>query len=70
VAPTGQTWAYNVQAFLPTVAGAKVYAFVSSSPSTTSGVVSLDAHTGGIVLLAWFVVLFGIAAIQLKRRDA
>jgi ABC-2 type transport system permease protein len=70
VGTTGQTWASNVQAFLPTVAGAKLYAFVSSSPTTTSGVVSLDAHTGGYVLLAWFVLLFVIAAIQLKRRDA
>lgn len=67
---TGATWAENLVAFAPTNAGGKLYAYVSSTPSTTSGVVSLDAHTGGLVLLAWFVVLFVVAAVLLKRRDA
>jgi ABC-2 type transport system permease protein len=69
-ATTGATWAQNLVAFAPTNAGGKLYAYVSSAPSTTSGVVSLDAHTGGLVLLAWFVVLFVAAAVLLKRRDA
>jgi ABC-2 type transport system permease protein len=69
-ATTGATWAMNLVSFAPTNAGAKLFAYVSSSPSTTSGVVSLDAHEGGLVLLAWFVVLFVAAAVLLKRRDA
>jgi ABC-2 type transport system permease protein len=69
-ATTGATWAQNLVAFAPTNAGGKLYAYVSSASSTTSGVVSLDAHTGGLVLLAWFVVLFVAAAVLLKRRDA
>jgi ABC-2 type transport system permease protein len=67
---TGAAWADNLVAFAPTNAGSKLYAYVSSSPSTTDGVVSLDAHQGGLVLLAWFVVLFIAAAVALKRRDA
>jgi ABC-2 type transport system permease protein len=69
-ATTGAVWAQNLVAFAPTNAGGKLYAYVSSSPSTTDGVVSLDAHQGGLVLLAWFVVLFVVAAVLLKRRDA
>jgi ABC-2 type transport system permease protein len=69
-ATTGAAWAENLVAFAPTNAGGKLYAYVSSSPSTTDGVVSLDAHQGGLVLLAWFVVLFVVAAVLLKRRDA
>jgi ABC-2 type transport system permease protein len=69
-ATTGAAWAQNLVAFAPTNAGGKLYAYVSSSPSTTDGVVSLDAHQGGLVLLAWFVVLFVVAAVLLKRRDA
>ena len=67
---TGAAWAANLVAFAPTNSGGKLYAYVSSSPSTTDGVVSLDAHQGGLVLLAWFVVLFVVAAVLLKRRDA
>ncbi len=67
---TGAVWAQNLVTFAPTTAGAKLYAYVSSTPSTTDGVISLDAHQGGYVLLAWFVVLFVAAAVLLKRRDA
>jgi ABC-2 type transport system permease protein len=67
---TGAVWAENLASFAPTQAGAKVYAYVSSTPATTDGVVSLDAHQGGLVLIAWFVVLFVVAAVLLKRRDA
>ena len=67
---TGAVWAQNLVAFAPTTAGAKLYSYISSSPSRTDGVVSLDAHQGGLVLLAWFVVLFVAAAVALKRRDA
>jgi ABC-2 type transport system permease protein len=67
---TGAAWADNLVAFAPTNAGGHLYSYVSSSPSTIDGVVSLDAHQGGLVLLAWFVVLFVVAAVLLKRRDA
>ncbi|MES2169407.1 MAG: ABC transporter permease [Actinomycetota bacterium] len=67
---TGAAWAANLVAFLPTDAGAKLYAYASSSASITNGVVSLDSQQGGFVLLAWFVVLFIAAGVLLKRRDA
>jgi ABC-2 type transport system permease protein len=67
---TGATWAANLVAFAPTSAGGKLYAYTSSASTSSSGVVSLDGTQGGLVLLAWFVVLVIIAAILLKRRDA
>ncbi|HEY2642720.1 MAG TPA: ABC transporter permease [Galbitalea sp.] len=69
-ATTGATWAYNIIAFLPTNAGAKVYDYNSSAPSGIDGVISLDAYTGGLVLLGWFVVLFVVSLVLVKRRDA
>jgi ABC-2 type transport system permease protein len=69
-ATTGATWAQNIMAFLPTNAGGHLYSYVVGTPATTSGVVSLDTTQGGLVLLAWVVVLFVAAAVQLKRRDA
>jgi ABC-2 type transport system permease protein len=67
---TGATWAANLAAFAPTDAGRKLYAYVTSTPASTDGVVSLDATQGGLVLAAWFVVLIVVAGVLMKRRDA
>ncbi len=67
---TQATWLENVATFTPTSAGGHLYAYVVTAPVAVSGVVSLDRTTGGLVLLAWFVVLFVVAAVLLKRRDA
>ena len=67
---TQATWAENLVVFAPTSAGSHLYEYVVSVPKAVSGVASLDRTTGGLVLLAWFVVLFVVAAVMLKRRDA
>ena len=67
---TQATWAQNLVVFAPTSAGGHLYDYVVTAPVAVSGVASLDRTTGGLVLLAWFVVLFIVAAVLLKRRDA
>jgi ABC-2 type transport system permease protein len=67
---TQATWVENVTTFLPTSAGSNLYDYQSNMHTTVSGVVSLDAHIGGLVMLAWFVVLFVAALVLIKRRDA
>jgi len=67
---TGAAWAQNVANLLPTSAGAHLYAYATGKTETVSGILSLDRTAGGLVLLAWVVVVFIIAAVQLKRRDA
>ncbi len=69
-ATTGATWAANLVAFAPTSAGAKLYAYTSTSATTSTGVVTLDALQGALVVVAWFAVLAVVAAVLLKRRDA
>jgi ABC-type transport system involved in multi-copper enzyme maturation permease subunit len=67
---TQATWAQNLVEFAPTSAGSHLYTYVVTAPPAVAGVASLDRTTGGLVLLAWFVVLFVVAAMLLKRRDA
>ncbi|MEJ1230094.1 MAG: hypothetical protein WDM88_04895 [Galbitalea sp.] len=69
-ATTQATWAQNLIVFSPTNAGGHLYDYVVGTPTATAGVALLDRTEGGLVLLAWFVVLFVVAAILLKRRDA
>jgi len=67
---TGATWAQNLTVFAPTSAGAHLFNYVVTAPPAVSGIIMLDRTTGGLVTLAWFVVLFVVAAVLLKRRDA
>jgi ABC-2 type transport system permease protein len=69
-ATTGAVWAANLVAFAPTSAGGNLYAYAPVSATSSTGVVSLDGTQGGLVLLAWFVVLVVVAAVLLRRRDA
>jgi ABC-2 type transport system permease protein len=67
---TQATWAENLVVFAPTSAGGHLYDYVVTAPVAVSGVALLDRTTGGLVLIAWVVVLFVVAAVMLKRRDA
>jgi len=68
---TGLIWIDNVVNFLPTQAGRLLYGYGSPTAGVTkTGVVILDSTSGGLVLVGWFVVLFVVAAVLLKRRDA
>ena len=47
-----------------------MYSYAPAAIKPAEGVVSLDPGQGLLVLVVWFVVLFAIGAILLKRRDA
>jgi ABC-2 type transport system permease protein len=78
-------WATNVAAFLPSNAGAKLYAYptdavaatVTQGPgagaaaaTSTSSTIDLTSWQGLLVLLGWFAVTFVVGLVVLKRRDA
>jgi ABC-2 type transport system permease protein len=67
---TGAKWLSNIVVFLPTQAGRLLYSYGGPKGEITNGYVTLNSTEGGLVLLAWFVVPFVIAAILLMRRDA
>jgi ABC-2 type transport system permease protein len=70
-AVTQAKWVGNLAALFPAEAGADLYAYQSTpTPPAPSGVWVLNAWQGGLVLLAWVVVLWIIAEILLKVRDA
>ena len=69
---TSATWVQNVAAFLPSSAGAKMFALAPSgaAASAPSDVITLTAGSGLLVLLAWVIVFLVMAAVLVKRRDA
>ncbi|MEP6844000.1 MAG: ABC transporter permease subunit [Pseudolysinimonas sp.] len=82
---TRAEWPANIAAFLPSSAGAKLYAYPGAvaeslapsrpgSPAATAAsavnTITLDSWQGLLVLLGWVVVAFIIGAILVKRRDA
>lgn len=76
-AVSGTAWLSNAAAFLPSNAGARMYAYNAGEPdpfaaagADLSEVITLDAGQGALVLVAWVVVLLGVGAVLLKRRDA
>ncbi|HEX4057129.1 MAG TPA: ABC transporter permease subunit [Galbitalea sp.] len=66
---TQATWIGNIGSLLPTSAGGHLFSYTNSKTQVVSGVLSLDRLDGGLILLGWFVVLFIVAAVMLKRRD-
>jgi ABC-2 type transport system permease protein len=69
-ATTQATWARNIASVLPTAAGGHLYTYVVGTVTKTSGVISLDRTSGGLIMIGWFVALFIVAAALLKERDA
>lgn len=76
-AVSGTAWLSNAAAFLPSNAGARMYAYNAGEPdpfaaagADLSEVITLDAGQGALVLVAWVVVLLAVGAVLLKRRDA
>lgn len=71
---TQATWAYNLNQFLPSTAGERMLSYpVDAGARVDSGLegglITLEPWQGGLVLVAWVVVLLGIAAFAVKRRD-
>ena len=76
-AVSGTAWLSNAAAFLPSNAGARMYAYNAGEPDPFAAaggdladIITLDAGQGALVLVAWVVVLLGLGAVLLKRRDA
>jgi len=74
---TQAVWAQNLSAFLPSTAGALMYAVGDGSAAggppigaIGAGVITLDTTQGFLVLLGWVVVMMIAAAALIKRRDA
>ena len=74
-----QVWIQNVQTLLPSNLGRTMFnhpgqqAFVSPGAPVEqppAGLWVLEPWQGGLLLAAWAIVLFAVAATLLKRRDA
>jgi ABC-2 type transport system permease protein len=64
------TWIENVANFLPSAVGGNLSQYTGTKTQVVSGIISLDRLDSGLILVGWFVVLFVVAAVLLKRRDA
>jgi ABC-2 type transport system permease protein len=67
---TRADWVENIGTILPTAAGGNLFSYTNSKTGVADGLLALDRLDGGLILVAWFVVLFVVAAVMLKRRDA
>ncbi|QYH34761.1 ABC transporter permease subunit [Salinibacterium sp. M195] len=74
---TQAVWAQNLSVFLPSNAGALMYAVGDGSAAggppigaIGADVITLDTTQGFLVLLSWVVVMMIAAAALIKRRDA
>ena len=72
---TKSEWVANLGTFLPSNAGARMYAYVSESAAAANPMLGLDRVVlepwqGALVLVAWVVALLALASVLLKRRDA
>ena len=67
---TQLTWIENIATVLPSAAGGNLFGYTGHQTQVVSGLVSFDRLDSGLVVVAWFAVLFVAAAVLIKRRDA
>ncbi len=67
---TQATWIQNIGTVLPSAAGSNLSSYTGHTTQVVGGLLSLNRLDSGLVVVAWFVVLFVIAAVLLRRRDA
>jgi ABC-2 type transport system permease protein len=67
---TQLTWIENIATALPSAVGGNLSKYTGHKTQVVSGLVTFDRLDSGLILLAWFAVLFVVAAVLLKRRDA
>ncbi|MCU1405699.1 MAG: transporter permease subunit [Glaciihabitans sp.] len=65
---TQSTFAINLASFTPSESGSTMYTY-GETPASSGGFISLDPTQGGLVLVAWVLVLAAVAGVTLKRRD-
>lgn len=71
---TRAEWVANAQNFLPSNAGARMYAYVSDAAAAVDpmglNATPLEPWQGALVVVAWVAALLVLAGVLLKRRDA
>jgi ABC-2 type transport system permease protein len=67
---TQLTWVENIGKVLPSAVGGNLSNYAGHPTQVVSGLLTLNRLDSGLVLVGWFVVLFVLAAVLLKRRDA
>jgi ABC-2 type transport system permease protein len=70
---TESQWVASLGSFLPSNAGARMYAYLGNAPLPASlggGGVVLEPWQAALVLVGWVVALLALASVLLKRRDA
>ena len=67
---TQLTWIENIGVVLPSAVGGNLSDYSGHATEVVGGLLSLNRLDSGLVLVAWFAVLFAVAAVLLKRRDA
>jgi ABC-2 type transport system permease protein len=67
---TQLTWIENIGKILPSAVGGNLSDYAGHPTQVVSGLLTLNRLDSGLVLVGWFVVLFVVAAVLLKRRDA
>ena len=71
---TKAEWVANLGNFLPSNAGARMYAYIGESAAAADpmglGGTVLEPWQGALVLVAWVIALLALASVLLKRRDA
>ena len=67
---TQLTWIENIGTILPSALGSNLSDYTGHPTQVVSGLLSLNRLDSGLILLGWFLVLFVVAAVLLKRRDA
>jgi len=67
---TNTQWPLNILAFLPSEAGARMFAYTVDEPPPPPDTITLEPWQGLLVLAGWFLAAFVGGAILLQRRDA
>jgi ABC-2 type transport system permease protein len=67
---THATWIQNIANVLPSAVGRNLSSYSLGKTQVVSGLVSFNRLDSGLVVLAWAVVLFVVALVLVKRRDA
>lgn len=66
---TRTEWIQNAGSFLPAAAGERLYAYQYDPPQVDPSTFQLEPWQGGLVLVAWVVVLGALAIVTVRRRD-
>jgi ABC-2 type transport system permease protein len=67
---THATWVENIAKVLPSAVGSNLSSYSVGKTQVVDGLVSFNRLDSGLVVVAWAVILFVVALVLVKRRDA